>query len=55
VVGSRVYVTQGDANNVADQPAREDEIDGRVVLVIPKIGWLAIGVRRALPWLDSSG
>jgi signal peptidase len=55
VVGSRVYVTQGDANNVSDQPAREDEIDGRVVLVIPKIGWLAIGVRRALPWLDSSG
>jgi signal peptidase len=52
---SRVYVTQGDANNVADQPAREGEIDGRVVLVIPKIGWLAIGVRRALPWLNSSG
>jgi signal peptidase len=53
--GSREYVTQGDANNVPDRPAREEQIDGRVVLVVPKIGWLAIGVRRALPWLNSSG
>ncbi len=50
--GGRQFVTQGDANNVPDQPAGEDQIDGRVVLVIPKIGWLAIGVRRALPWLN---
>jgi len=53
--GGRQFVTQGDANNVADQPVGEDQVDGRVVLVIPKIGWLAIGVRRALPWLNSSG
>jgi signal peptidase len=53
--GGRRFVTQGDANNVADEPVGEDQIDGRVVLVIPKIGWLAIGVRRALPWLNSSG
>jgi signal peptidase len=50
--GSREFTTQGDANNVPDQPVRADQIDGRVVLVIPKIGWLAIGVRRALPWLN---
>jgi signal peptidase len=50
--GSREYITQGDANNVPDPPARADQIDGRVVLVIPKIGWLAIGVRRVLPWLN---
>ena len=50
--GIREYVTQGDANNVPDRPVSADQIDGRVVLVIPKIGWLAIGVRRALPWLN---
>ncbi len=44
--GQVFFVTQGDANNVADPPLIGEQIQGKVVVVIPKIGWLSIGVRR---------
>lgn len=44
--GQVFFVTQGDANNVADPPIVGDQIQGKVVVVIPKLGWVSIGVRR---------
>ena len=36
------FVTRGDANNVNDDPVLEGAIVGKVILVIPKLGWLGI-------------
>lgn len=36
------FVTRGDANNVNDDPVLEAAIVGKVILVIPKLGWLGI-------------
>lgn len=42
------FVTRGDANNVEDPPILGEELQGKVIFVVPKIGWLAIGVRRLI-------
>lgn len=34
------YITQGDANNAPDKEILESQIIGRVVLVIPKVGYI---------------
>lgn len=45
--GGRYYfITRGDANNVEDPPVLESQLDGKVILIVPKIGWLSIGVRN---------
>ncbi len=43
------FVTKGDANEKVDRDTVPPEvIEGKVGLVIPKVGWLAIGARNAL-------
>jgi signal peptidase len=42
------FVTRGDANNVDDAPISAAQIEGKLLFKIPKLGWLAIGVRRAI-------
>jgi signal peptidase len=44
--GRYYFTTQGDANNVEDPPVLEGQLGGKVILTIPKLGWLSIGVRR---------
>lgn len=46
--GALVFVTQGDGNNVADDPISSSRIRGRVVTVIPKLGWPSIALRSIL-------
>lgn len=47
--GSRVFITQGDANNIRDaQPVHPDQIKGRVEFRIPKIGWVNIGIKNLI-------
>lgn len=42
----RMFVTRGDANQSADSdPVNEKAVIGKVVLVIPKAGWLTIALR----------
>lgn len=49
IAGQSAFVTQGDANNVADmEPVLPAEIAGRVWLEIPYIGYLLSWVRS--PW-----
>ncbi|NIS82345.1 MAG: signal peptidase I [Anaerolineales bacterium] len=50
--GSQIqFITRGDANNVDDAPLPESELKGKVILVVPKIGWVGIGVRRIIEWI----
>ena len=47
------FVTKGDANSRPDRdPVREDHVEGKVETVVPKIGWLAIGVKNAVAALS---
>jgi signal peptidase len=46
--GRFYFITQGDANNVQDPPLLEGQLEGKVILVVPKVGWLSIGVRRLI-------
>jgi signal peptidase len=48
--GHYTFITQGDNNNSADDPVDEEYLAGKVVLVIPKIGWVSIMARRLLGW-----
>ncbi len=45
------FITRGDANNVDDPPVPASNLAGKVVLTIPKLGWVAIAVRKGLAWI----
>ncbi|MEW6188574.1 MAG: signal peptidase I [Actinomycetota bacterium] len=55
----RLFVTKGDANDSPDtDPVHPDQIMGKVTFVVPKLGWVSIGVRnfigtvvRVFPWM----
>ncbi len=52
-VGSQIqFITRGDANNVDDAPLPESKMEGKVILVVPKIGWVGIGIRRLIEWIQ---
>jgi signal peptidase len=40
--GGFVYTTRGDANNVDDEPVYETDVEGKIVAVVPKLGWIGI-------------
>ncbi|NTU46369.1 signal peptidase I [Candidatus Roizmanbacteria bacterium] len=40
-IGGNTYVTKGDANAVADDPVRPRLVIGKVILIIPYLGYLA--------------
>jgi signal peptidase len=51
-VGAEVqFITQGDANNTVDAPVTYGRVRGKVILVLPKIGWVGIGVRELVAWI----
>ncbi|MBO1741750.1 signal peptidase I [Leifsonia sp. TF02-11] len=56
--GTKRYITQGDANAVADaSPVRAEQVRGRVWYAIPAVGWLAV-VKNSTslqPWLIGVG
>lgn len=39
------FITRGDANNVNDDPVLPTQLGGKLILVVPKIGWIPIGIR----------
>lgn len=41
-----VFTTQGDNNRRPDEPITEEDIRGRVVVTVPKVGWPAIWFRN---------
>jgi hypothetical protein len=44
--GGTTFITKGDANN-AQAPSVSRKLDGKVILVIPRLGWLSIGYATA--------
>jgi signal peptidase len=49
--GEPVFITRGDNSGVNDDPVRASQVEGEVVLTIPKIGWVAIGAKKLINWL----
>lgn len=42
-----LFVTKGDANDSADaDPVRPEQIQGKVVYIVSKIGWVSIGIKN---------
>jgi signal peptidase I len=46
--GMATIVTKGDANNAPDDPITVTQTVGKVVLVIPKLGWVSIYLKTAI-------
>ena len=41
------FITKGDANNAADTtPVTADQIRGKLILTIPKVGWVSIAIKE---------
>jgi signal peptidase len=49
--GRPVFVTRGDANNTLDPAVLESQVEGKVVAVVPKVGWIGIAARSLMAWL----
>jgi signal peptidase len=45
--GSVFFITKGDANNAPDDPVSQDAVSGKVLFIIPKLGWISIGLKMA--------
>jgi len=41
------FITQGDANNAPDDPINEKQVTGKVISIIPKLGWVSIYIKEA--------
>jgi len=46
--GQTIFITQGDNNNTTDEPWEADRLEGKLVLVIPKVGWVAIWLKQLI-------
>ena len=46
--GITYIVTKGDANDAPDEPITVTQTVGKVVLIIPKIGWISIALKTAI-------
>lgn len=42
------FVTRGDGNNVDDLPVSAEQLEGRMILRLPAVGWIAIGFRSLI-------
>lgn len=50
--GNKLYVTKGDNNNTSDRlKVKPTQIYGKVVMVIPKIGYLQAFIATSIGWL----
>ena len=41
------FITKGDANNAPDDPINEHQVIGKVILTIPKLGWVSICLKES--------
>jgi signal peptidase len=49
--GSEIqFITRGDANYALDPPVRAYQLKGKVILTVPKIGWMTIAARQLIEW-----
>lgn len=50
-----VFITRGDSNNVNDPPLAASDVEGKVIMVIPQLGWVSILARRAIEGVGLAG
>jgi signal peptidase len=44
--GAKQFITKGDANSVADMdPVSPEQVKGRVILNVPRLGWVTLFFR----------
>lgn len=43
-----IFITKGDNNNTADAPWDSSQLEGKLVLLIPKVGWVPILLRQLI-------
>jgi signal peptidase len=48
------FITRGDANNVDDDPVPANAVMGKVVLVVPKVGWIGMAPRLIMARIGGS-
>ena len=46
--GEITFITRGDTNDSNDPPVPGRDLEGKVILTVPKIGWVSIGVRQLI-------
>jgi signal peptidase len=46
--GEIEFITQGDANYALDPPVSAQQLKGKVILTVPKVGWMTIAVRQLI-------
>ena len=46
--GEITFITRGDTNDRSDPPVPARDLEGKVILTVPKIGWVSIGVRELI-------
>ncbi|UCF61478.1 MAG: signal peptidase I, partial [Anaerolineaceae bacterium] len=46
--GEIQFITQGDANYSLDPPVMANQLHGKVILTVPKIGWMTIAARQLI-------
>jgi len=45
--GGKLFITKGDANDQPDsEPVMPENVVGKTVMTIPKIGWASIAVKQ---------
>jgi len=45
--GATFFITKGDANNAPDPPVPQSAVTGKVLYIIPKLGWVSIYLKTA--------
>jgi hypothetical protein len=49
--GQITFMSKGDNNNTIDaDPVGIEQLEGRALFVIPKVGLLSLGLRRVFAW-----
>jgi signal peptidase len=48
--GEIQFITRGDANYTLDPPVKPQQLNGKVILTVPKIGWVTMAVRKLIEW-----
>jgi signal peptidase len=48
--GEIQFITQGDANFSLDPPVSAHQLHGKVILTVPKVGWMTIAARQLMDW-----
>lgn len=46
--GQLILTTRGDNNNVDDAPVYAEQVQGKLILTLPKVGWIIIPLRNTL-------